>query len=129
MFGFSRREREPEPIPVIDRRWQKATWDGIDGYARITEDDDDYWDFSITLPEDTEPNSVNLGCSEDTESEDYVFTVSYRPKDMLFWKLIKVPEVTEIGNILVNFSAHIGDHFRQISVFREVNNSTEVFEL
>ena len=100
MFG-----RRKESGLVIE--WQFATWDGTLGYAKNTEGmKKDDWDFSVELPREAEPDSVKLDFSGSSGEYSGSFTISYRIKDALAWRLIQLDEVSDFGNTLHNFRAH-----------------------
>ncbi len=113
MFGRRKEQegvREPEPKP--DYRWHPAKWDGYNGWVKRAEDSDN-WVFSITLPEEADPDSVKLAYSETYHDDDQygVYTVSYRIKGLNFWKLIEISDTTEKYNVINEFSAHFEEDF------------------
>lgn len=109
----------------LSQSWTKATWNGVNGYAKKKVAYDE-WDFSVTLPDDVEPNSVHLGYIPESEDKSAFYTVSYRPKDTLFWRLLELEEVSEDGNILFDFSTHVKRDFEKVVGFGKINNSREI---
>ena len=97
---FRRGERE------LVTQWRPATWDNILGYAVNLKDGKDHdWNFSVTLLEGADPETLVLGYSYGDNSQS-VFTLSVRVTGALAWRLVQLNQYSKGDNYLQNFSVH-----------------------
>ncbi len=107
----------------LEKKWQRATWDGVPGYAqRIIKEQ---WDFSVTLPNEADPSTVHLNVTPANPHTDAFtwYSVSYKIKDKLEWELLRINEDTHNGNSINKFTAHIGNFADTVGP-DQIDNST-----